>query len=128
MGFVIVGVAENSATALRVEELFDAKSLTYNGYYISGVEHEATKLGKDLDQLFQHVANKIKSSQLSEPLRSYIYSHIKCIQYYDKTIFVFEVQGQKNPSLYCDKYFERQGAQVVQVENANLPSLFSRFN
>jgi hypothetical protein len=127
-GYVIVGVAENSETALRVEELFGIKATAFGGFYVTGVEHEAKQIGKNLDQLFQLITNKVKESKLSEPLKSYINSHLKSVRYYDKTAFVFEIIGQSEPSLYENKYFERQGTQVFEVEAKNFSALFSRFN
>ncbi|MNG41758.1 hypothetical protein D3C84_1311480 [compost metagenome] len=53
---------------------------------------------------------------------------MKCVSYFDKTVFVFEVEGQEQPSLYRKKYVERQGNQVIDVEPEKFPALFSRFN
>lgn len=127
-GYVLVGVAENVETATRVEEIFEASATPCEGFYITGLEHEANYLGKSLDQLFQDIADKIASSNLSEPLRSYVNTHIKCVSYYDKTIVVFEVVGQQQPSLFNGAFYERQGAQVKLIPNENLGSLFSRFS
>jgi predicted HTH transcriptional regulator len=127
-GYVIVGVAENAATALRVEKIFSEKAISFGGFYITGTEHEALAMGKNLDQLFQEITNKVGSSQLSEPLKSYVNSHIKCVRYFEKTLFVFEVIGQDAPSLYGKKYYSRQGLQVFEVEPQNFSSLFLRFN
>jgi len=127
-GYVIVGVADKSATALRVHELFGVKPITFNNFQITGVEHEAERLGKTLDQFFQLITDKVKNSDLSEPLKSYVNSHMKCVSYFDKTVFVFEVEGQEQPSLYRKKYVERQGNQVIDVEPEKFPALFSRFN
>lgn len=127
-GYVIVGVADKSTTALRVHELFGVKPITFNNFQITGVEHEAERLGKSLDQFFQLITDKVKSSDLSEPLKSYVNSHMKCVSYFDKTVFVFEVEGQEQPSLYRKKYVERQGNQVIDVEPEKFPALFSRFN
>lgn len=127
-GYVLVGVAENAHTAGRVEDIFKSPSVLYEGFYITGVEHEAAYLGKDLDQLFQYITDKVGASELSEPLRSYVNSHIKCVRYYDKSLVVFEVEGQEQPSLFKGEFFERQGAQVKSIPNENLGALFSRFS
>ena len=76
---------------------------------------------------FQLITDKIKGSELSEPLKSYVNTHLKCVSYFDKTVFVFEVEGQAQPSLYKKKDVERQGAQVFDVEPENFSTLFSRF-
>ncbi|MDQ1901794.1 DUF262 domain-containing protein [Paracoccus sp. WLY502] len=126
-GYVIVGVAETAATAARVHELFGVSPSSYEGFYITGVEHEAQALGKNLDQLFQDLANRIERSELSEPLKSYMTSHLKMVRYYDKHVVVLEVEGQAEPSLFDGKFFERRGAQVFEVPAASLSGLFARF-
>ncbi|WP_200938135.1 hypothetical protein [Methylobacterium sp. Leaf108] len=97
-GYVLVGVAENAQTAARVQEIFGSQSLPFGGFYVTGVDHEADRAGKSLDQMFQDITERVGRSQISEPLRSYINSHLKCVKYYDKTVFVFEVVGQEIPS------------------------------
>lgn len=126
-GYILVGVAENAATAARVNEVFGSSSLTYGGFYVTGVEREAQHSGKSLDQMFQDISDRIGRSDLSEPLRSYVNSHIKCVQYFEKTIFVFEIVGQDGPSHVGGKWLERQGAQVKEVTPDRMAALFDRF-
>ncbi len=126
-GYVIVGVAEKLATANRVEEIFKVPSLPFSGFYITGVEHESDHLGKNLDQLFQLISDRIRASSLSEPLRAFLSSHLKFVRYYDKTVVVFEIEGQSQPSLFDGKYFARHGTQVIEVPAAEFPNLFARF-
>jgi len=126
-GYVLVGVAENAATAARVQDLFGVQALSHGGFYVTGVEHEALYSGKNLDQMFQDITDRISRSALSEPLRSYVNSRVKCVQYFDKTIFVFEVLGQEGPSHIGGKWPERQGAQVKDVTPDRMGALFDRF-
>lgn len=126
-GYVLVGVAENLATAARVEEIFQSRPLTFGGFFVTGVEHEAAHAKKSLDQLFQDITDRVARSALSEPLRSYVNSHVKCVQYYNKTVFVFEVVGQDGPSHWNSKWPERQGAQVKEVTPDRMVALFDRF-
>jgi hypothetical protein len=85
-------------------------------------------LGKSLDQLFQMIVDKITRSSVSEPLRSYVTSNIKSVRYYDKTVYVLETIGQDKPSLYDGKYYERSGPQLKEVQPADFPTLFSKYN
>jgi predicted HTH transcriptional regulator len=124
---VIVGVPDKVDTAVCVNYLFGVTPSSFGGFQITGVDHEAKHLNKSMDQLFQMVTDKIRGSELSEPLKSYVNSHMKCVSYFDKTIFVFEIEGEERPSLYKKKYFERQGTQVIEVDPENYAALFSRF-
>ncbi|WP_197062744.1 hypothetical protein [Bosea sp. UNC402CLCol] len=126
-GYVLVGVAENAQTAARVEKIFGVQPLSFGGFYITGVDHEAKYVGRNLDQLFQDITERVGRSALSEPLKSYVNSHVKCVQYYDKTVFVFEILGQNNPSHWGGKWPERQGPQVKEVPADRMGALFERF-
>lgn len=126
-GYVLVGVAENIETAQQVEKIFKSKPLEFNNFYVTGVDHDAKNAGKSMDELFQEVTDRIGRSKLSEPLKSYLANHLKCVKYYDKTIFVFEIIGQNTPSHFNEKWVERQGPQVKEVPTEGMSSLFSRF-
>ncbi|WP_434774780.1 DUF262 domain-containing protein [Pseudomonas oryzihabitans] len=126
-GYVLVGVAESAKTAARVQQIFGSKPLSFSGFHITGVDHEAKHVGKSLDQMFQDVADRVGRSALSEPLKSYIGTHLKCVQYYDKAVFVFEILGQESPSHLGGKWVERQGAQVKDIPADRMGALFERF-
>ncbi|HHU4076989.1 TPA: DUF262 domain-containing protein, partial [Klebsiella variicola] len=66
-------------------------------------------------------------SALSEPLKSYINTHLKTVRYYDKTVFVFEILGQDTPSHFASKWVERQGTQVKDISPEGMLALFERF-
>ncbi|GGY55065.1 hypothetical protein GCM10011297_29930 [Bacterioplanes sanyensis] len=126
-GYVLVGVAENEATAGRVKEMFSVAPRVYESFYITGVDHEAQALGKSMDQLFQLIVDKVRHSKLSDDLKDFLSRNIKPVRYYDKTIFVFEVAGQEDPSSYGDQYFVRRGAQLDEVPVSELPKLIRRY-
>lgn len=127
VGYVLVGVAENAATADRVEEIFSSKPRTYESFYVTGTDHEAVAAKKNPDQFFQMIVDKVRSSPISEPLKGYIAANIKPVRYYDKTVYVFEAKGMPEPSLYNNEYFVRSGAQLEKVEPAQLAPLFKRY-
>ena len=126
-GYVLVCVAENEKTAARVEKVFGVKCLTYDRFFVSGVEHEASALGKNLDQLFQNMSDRVAKSLVSEPLRSYLSANLKAVRYFEKTVYVFETKGQPQPSLYDGRYYDRVGAQLREIAAADFGSLFTRF-
>ncbi|WP_218929481.1 hypothetical protein [Burkholderia sp. MSMB0856] len=126
-GYVLVGVAENAQTAARVQEVFGSQPLSFKGFHVTGVDHEARHAGKSLDEMFQEITDRVGRSALSEPLKSYINSHLKCVQYYDKTVFIFEILDQDSPSHWGEKWPERQGPQVKDVSPERMGALFERF-
>lgn len=127
-GYVIVGVADDKGTADRVGKIFDVKPSEFSGFYVTGIEHEAKSEGKNLDQYFQDLIAKIRLSKLSDGLRHQILRDVKFISYYDKSIVVFEVAADVDPSAYDDNYFIREGANLRELEKKELASLFKRFS
>jgi predicted HTH transcriptional regulator len=127
-GYVLVGVADKITTAQRVEQLFGVKAKTYERFFVVGVEHEAKALGKNLDQLFQMIVERVKASKLSPELRDFVARHIKPVRYYDQTVFVLEIEAQEDPSTYDGKYYVRNGAQLDELKSSTeLAALFKRY-
>ena len=126
-GYVVVGVADTKATTDRVKELHHIKPIRFNCFDIVGIEHEAKSLNKSLDQYFQQLVDKIRSSKVSEPLRSYLAHQVKLVRYYDKSVFVIEARGMEDLSNYDGKYFIRSGNQLDEIKPANLAGHIRRY-
>lgn len=126
-GYVLVGVADKVQTAQRIEQLYGAKPIPFERFFITGVEHEAVVDEKTLEQFFQTIIGRINRSSVSEDLKGFLSRNLKSVRYYDKTVFVFEVHAQNEPSLYDGKYYERNGPNVVEIPTSGLGSLFRRF-
>jgi hypothetical protein len=126
-GYVLVGVADKATTARRVEELFSIGARAYDRFFVTGVEHEAKALGKTLDQLFQFVVDKVRASNVSDDLKQYISRNLKSVRYYDYTVYIFEAEAQSDPSNYDGVYYDRNGAQLIEVQPQNLLGLLRRF-
>lgn len=126
-GYVLVGVCDKIETAARVKALYGVEPLEVSNFRITGVEHEAGVLGKNSDQMFQMIVDKITNSPLSSPLKEYLSRHLKPIRYFDKTIYVFEAEGQQDPSHYGGVYYDRRGAQLSEVAPENLAPFFRRY-
>ncbi|MEO4049372.1 hypothetical protein AAFN46_20115 [Pseudomonas sp. CAU 1711] len=126
-GYVLVGVADTEADAQRVNKLYGVDPTPFDRFFITGVEHEATALNKSLDDLFMELTTRIKSSNLSEPLRDYVARNVKSVRYYNKTIFVFETSAQSDPSNFGGVFFIRHGNQLSEVPTSQYGELFKRF-
>ena len=126
-GYVLVGVCDRPETAARVKDLFGIEPREVFNFTITGVEHEAKALGKSADQMFQMVVDKISQSELSSPLREYIARNLKPVRYFDKTVYVFEAEGQEDPSTFKGSYFDRRGAQLNEVSTERLAPFMRRY-
>ena len=126
-GYVLVGVCDKPATADRVKDMYGVEPRPVVGFTITGVEHEAERLGRNPDQMFQFIVDKISSSSLSSPLREYVARNLKPVRYFEKTIYVFEAEGQEDPSTYDGKYYDRRGSQLEEVQTDRLASFMRRY-
>ncbi|MCX4239926.1 GmrSD restriction endonuclease domain-containing protein [Paraliomyxa miuraensis] len=127
-GYVIIGVTDKSADAMRIQQLYGVSSTVYRGFHVVGIEHEAQACGRNLDQHFQWLADQVVKSDISEPLRSHVRNHMRLIRYYDKAVIVLESKAQKHPSHMAGRYFDRSGAQLSEILPADLATLFERFS
>lgn len=126
-GYVLVGVADTSADAARIHELYGVTAHAFERFQITGVEHEAAALGKSLDDMFMELMTRIKSSAMSEPLKDYVARNAKSVRYYDKTVFVFEAQAQEEPSNFNGAFFVRHGNKLAEIPASGYGELFKRF-
>jgi hypothetical protein len=126
-GYVLIGITDKQSDADRVQQIFGVAPKRFERFNITGVEHEATALGKTLDQLFQMITGKIRQSALSEPLRDYVARNVKLVRYYDKSVLILETRAQEDPSHFNGTYLIRTGNELMEVPSAKFSDLFRRF-
>lgn len=126
VGYVIVGVADDVKTAKRIEQLFGVVPVKYQKFLITGVDHEAASLPKKLDSYFLAITQRLAAAQLTVWARDQIARDIRTISYFGKTLVVFRVEAGNEPCAFQNKYYERHGANVVEVPQEQFPTLFRR--
>jgi len=126
-GYVLVGISENEATSRRVAEIFGVGAYAYLSFSIVGCDYNGDMLGRTPDQAFQWIVDKVTKSPMSSPLKEYLSRHLKPVRYYDKTVYVFEVEGQEDPSSYNGVYYDRRGNQLQTIEGTDLAPFMRRY-
>jgi|JI10StandDraft_1071094.scaffolds.fasta_scaffold53999_2 hypothetical protein len=126
-GYVVVGVSDSGATTQRIGSLHKVTPTKFNRFDIVGIEHEALFLKKTIDQYYQLLVDKIKTSRVSEPLRSYLAQNVRLVRYYDKSVFVLETMGMEDVSNYDGTYFIRSGNQLDEIKTTNLATHIRRY-
>ncbi|UKS26300.1 DUF262 domain-containing protein [Paenibacillus sp. HWE-109] len=127
VGYVIIGVADNDVAAKRVEATYGTSSTVFNKFHITGIQGEAAKYKNGLDSYFQFIIQKIASMPISEADKNQISRNIKLINYYDKSILIFQIESRNEPSLYDGKYHIRKGPNNEPIPPEEYPNLFRRF-
>lgn len=127
IGYVCVGVADSKNDADRIKELFQIEPTIYRKFYITGVQHEAESLNGSIDNYFQMIVEKIKEQPIDDEAKSLLSKEIKMISYYDKEILIFKVSSIGKPMIYNNKYYQRHGANVAEVQPSEYPVFFQSY-
>ena len=126
-GYVLVGISDSKETTQRLKSLYNILPREVMNFTIVGVDREFALLQRTADQMFQMIVDRISASKLSSPLREYVARHLKPIRYFDLTVFVFEVEGQEDPSSYDKVFYDRRGAQLEEVAPDRLAPFIRRY-
>lgn len=129
IGYVIVGVADKKSDADFLKKLdshFD--SVKYNDFYIPGIDFDIETYGKGEDKFSAFIVNKIRNmTAIDNSYKNEILNNIKTIKYGTKTVFIFKVRGLDQPACFDNKYFQRAGSHIYEIEPKDFGALFKRF-
>jgi len=126
-GYVIVGVSDNSATAAKLQSLYGVTPVSYQRFMITGIDHEAATLPKQLDSYFLSITQRLADSPLTQWAKDQIGRDIRLMKYFDRSLVIFKVVAGSEPCAYGGKYYERRGPNVVEVKQEEYVTLFRRF-
>lgn len=127
VGYVIVGIADDAKTAARIKALFGVSPVTYQNFLITGIDHEAANVPKKIDGYFLNVTQRLAATPMSDWAKKQIGRDIRLIRYFDKSLLVLRVVAGAEPCSFGGKYYERQGANVSEIEQPQYAALFKRF-
>jgi hypothetical protein len=126
VGYVIVGIADDAKAATRIEQLFGVKAVKYQQFLVTGIDHEANTLPKKLDSYFLGITQRLAAAPISQWARDQIARDVRTISYFGRTLVVFRVEAGAEPCAFQGKYYERHGANVVEVPQTQYTALFKR--
>ncbi|MEQ8382328.1 MAG: DUF262 domain-containing protein [Coleofasciculus sp. A1-SPW-01] len=126
-GHVCVGVADNDNDAKRVKSIYGIQWREYKGFKIVGIEHEAARLQGSVDKFFRWLVQKVQSQPIEKHVKDNIGRNIKLVNYDGKDVVLFSLKAGKDPTAYNEKYYQRIGANVEEIEFPQYKYLFNRF-
>lgn len=126
-GYILVGIADTLKDSNRIKKLYEIEPRKYKDIYISGVDGEASKFYKSLDEYRTKIKQNIEREPISEEFKSLILRKFKIVKYYEKHIVIFEVTSLKEPVSYNGEYFERNGSELCKISHELYMNLFQRF-
>ncbi|MEO0986198.1 MAG: DUF262 domain-containing protein [Cyanobacteria bacterium J06639_14] len=127
-GYLFIGVADCLQHAERIRGLDGEDFIDVSGRYVVGIEREANILGVSLDDYVKRIADKIMTSDLSEPLKTQVLSKFDSIDYRGKSVIRITVPAQKAISFVGSNAFTRMNNSTIAVDSRQLLSLNELFS
>lgn len=117
-GYIFIGIADDENDAKRIDELYDLESINKYGKYIVGIDRELEKMKWSVDQYMRAFIDRIKNSDLDDPLKTQVVSQIDIIEYIGRSIIRIRIPKQDKLTFIGDKVFVRQNNDTKQITNA----------
>ncbi|MDB4945841.1 MAG: divergent domain protein [Labilithrix sp.] len=126
VGYVIIGVADDAGTAERLKDLYGVTPVAYQGFLVTGIEHEAADMPKKLDSYFLGITQRLAAAQMSAWAKDQIARNILLINYFGRSLVILRIEAGEEPCDFQGKYYERHGANVSEVPQSRYTALFRR--
>ncbi|MEU6423388.1 DUF262 domain-containing protein [Streptomyces spiralis] len=126
-GVIFIGVADDKADAAAVERFSSIKSLEYEGFFVTGTQHELSALGKSVDELWRELIQKIKGSKLDLDFAESLARTLVPFRYKGYLVWRLEPTATGKPVTYDNRFYERIGPQTVEVVGQSIINLVTRF-
>lgn len=127
-GYILIGVCDKRSTYQRLVQLYQVQGLDINGFFITGIDHEATLVSRDLDQYFMLIKQKISSYVFDDELKQQILKDISVCSYHGRHIIKIHVKNTGRVCAFDDSFYIRQGSSTDKVESAaDIAALFANY-
>lgn len=126
-GYIYIGVADNERDAKRIEQLDKITAEKVNQRFVVGIEREAVLLGIAAEQYVSKIVSAIRSSELSDPLKTQVLSRVDVIEYRGRSVLRLVVPKQTDLSFVGDVPYIREDSNTVAVQGKRILTLQAAF-
>lgn len=127
-GYILVGIAENKATADRIQQLYGVSPFEFNGFYINGIDHEAMNSSGSIDDYFMLIKQKIQEYNFTETLKQQLLKNIEFCSYSGLHILKIEIQSTGEVCDFENQFYIRQGSSTEPLTDAQqISALFKTY-
>lgn len=126
-GFIFIGVADNKSDADKISVLDEISPVLVGNRYIVGLEREIRRHGLDREQYLAKLMSHVRSSKLSEPLKSQILTQTDYVEYKGMSVLRIRVPAQKQVSFVAENAFTREGASTIEATGKKLLAINGLF-
>ena len=126
-GYIYIGVADKLEDADRIRQFDGITPIEINQRYVVGIDREVSRLKTIHDKYLDQLIGAIRSSQLSEPLKTQVLTRIDTVEYRGFSIIRITVPSQSDVSLVGDSVFVRENSSTVEVKGRRLLAVQNLF-
>lgn len=126
-GALLIGVTDKESDAIRIKTLDGVEARKVGPRHVVGVQREAKFLGESMEAYFARIKEGIRTSDLSDPLKTNVLSTIDYNNYYGYGLIVIAVPPQVAPSSVGHEFYMRAGDSTVLASGADIVAITQRF-
>ena len=119
-GYLFIGVADKKADADRVKELDGVVAATVGYRYVVGLDREMKILRMGAEQYLEKFLENVRSSELSEPLKSQVLSQADFVEYKGHSVLRIRVPKQKEVSFVGNEAYIRENSSTILAAGKKL--------
>lgn len=90
----------------------------------SYIREHPNRLQGSLDNFYRWIIQKIQSQPIDQTTKDAIGREIKIVRYKDKSVIIFRLKAGQQPIAYKEKFYQRIGANVDEIEFSQHGDLF----
>lgn len=127
IGYVVLGVADNSEDKDVFEAFYKLKAHSYKDFYVTGLDGEV-KNYKSHERYRQNLENIISRIDITpSKYKDQILRNIDYFQYYGKSVMILKIEALDEPARFETKYYERHATNTVEVDRDKEKDIWKRF-
>ena len=128
VGYVVIGVAENLAMAVKHKEYYHSDCFEIGGFYVTGIDEEAKKRHPSIDDYRTKLEQFIKASDIQpEYYKIQILRNIDLFSYKGKSVIIMKIESKDDPLKLDGKFYHRQGTSTEEIPTSQERQLWSLF-
>ncbi|EPG4873430.1 hypothetical protein QDZ85_005233, partial [Pluralibacter gergoviae] len=127
IGKLLIGVTDKTEDALRVKALDNIDAHVVGLRSVVGVKREAEKLNISMEEYYRRFCDKLKQSNLSEPLKSQVIGLIDYNDFYGYGVIVITIPVMTSYSSYNGDIYYRSADNTKKATVIEAADIATRF-
>lgn len=127
VGYILVGVTDDQATAQAVEQQYSIRATRFDNFWVIGIGHEADTFHGGQDSYFREIIGKLGALPFPDWVADDVTREARLVRYFDKSVLVLRLGAGSEPAHFGEVFRVRRGSSNDVVTADRLAALFARF-